>query len=192
MWRGMRSLLPLPCQVLQHATLPLCVTLPQVPEGVSDEVALLLGDILRYRVLPHVACRQRHFLHHGAAPCGHACSPAHLPSLTVFPCPLSTAFFCAENGGVGPGSRVVVVGCGPVGLLAVMVALHLGAAQVRSVCQRVRAASQRGQPCASTRLVHSVPRSARAGTTRQRPCRCTRLTASLSGWPLPSRLAPRH
>ena len=60
----------------------------QVPEGVSDDVALLLGDIL------------------------------------------STAFFCAEQGGVQPGQTVAVVGCGPVGLLAVLAAQHLGAGKV--------------------------------------------------------------
>lgn len=43
---------------------------------------------------------------------------------------LSTAFFCAEQGGVGPGCVVAVVGCGPVGLLAVMACQHLGAASV--------------------------------------------------------------
>lgn len=40
---------------------------------------------------------------------------------------LSTGFFCAELGGVEPGSVVVVVGCGPVGLMAVLGARELGA-----------------------------------------------------------------
>ncbi len=77
---------------IADATLATVSRLPpwaQVPDGVSDEEALLLGDIL------------------------------------------STAFFCAENGGVGPGKTVAVVGCGPVGLLAVQAALHLGASKVR-------------------------------------------------------------
>jgi threonine dehydrogenase-like Zn-dependent dehydrogenase len=60
----------------------------QVPPDVTDEEAVLLGDIL------------------------------------------STAFFCAENGGVQAGQTVAVVGCGPVGLLTVLAARHLGAVQV--------------------------------------------------------------
>lgn len=43
---------------------------------------------------------------------------------------LSTAFFCAERGGVGAGDTVAVMGCGPVGLLTVMAAKHLGAETV--------------------------------------------------------------
>ncbi len=61
----------------------------QVPAEVSDEEAVLLGDIL------------------------------------------STAFFCAERGEVGEGATVAVLGCGPVGLLAVLAAKHLGAGTVR-------------------------------------------------------------
>ena len=40
---------------------------------------------------------------------------------------LSTAFFCAENGGVSKGVATCVLGCGPVGLLAVQAARELGA-----------------------------------------------------------------
>jgi len=50
------------------------------------------------------------------------------------PCPslpcCSTAYFAAENGGIGPGSNVVVVGTGPVGLLAILAAQQLGASKV--------------------------------------------------------------
>ncbi len=60
----------------------------QLPDDVSDEAGLLLGDIL------------------------------------------STAFFCAERGGVGSGDTVAVLGCGPVGLLTVMAAKHMGAETV--------------------------------------------------------------
>lgn len=67
----------------------------QIPDGVSDEEGVLLGDIL------------------------------------------STAFFCAENAGLGaarpPGAPlpdVAVVGCGPVGLLACLAAKYLGVGQV--------------------------------------------------------------
>jgi threonine dehydrogenase-like Zn-dependent dehydrogenase len=38
---------------------------------------------------------------------------------------LSTAFFCARQGGISPATKTVaVVGCGPVGLLAVLAAKH--------------------------------------------------------------------
>lgn len=67
-------------------------TLAVVPDGVSDEEGVLLGDIL------------------------------------------STAFFCAEGGAIVEGESVVaVVGCGPVGLLAILAARHLGAARVFAV-----------------------------------------------------------
>ncbi|KAG2448675.1 hypothetical protein HYH02_006032 [Chlamydomonas schloesseri] len=46
---------------------------------------------------------------------------------------LSTAFFCAERGEVGDGATVAVLGCGPVGLLAVMAAKHLGASKIFAV-----------------------------------------------------------
>ena len=45
---------------------------------------------------------------------------------------LSTAFFCAESGNVGPRTSVVVVGCGPVGLLAVLACKQLGAPKVKN------------------------------------------------------------
>lgn len=46
---------------------------------------------------------------------------------------LSTGFFCAESGGVRPGNAVVVLGCGPVGLMAAVAARELGAARVLAV-----------------------------------------------------------
>ena len=46
---------------------------------------------------------------------------------------LSTGLFCAESGGVGAGSVVAVVGCGPVGLMCVLAARELGAEQVFAV-----------------------------------------------------------
>ncbi|MDP2958272.1 MAG: alcohol dehydrogenase catalytic domain-containing protein [Longimicrobiales bacterium] len=46
---------------------------------------------------------------------------------------LSTAAFAADLAGVGPGDLVVVVGCGPVGLLAVRAALGRGAREVIAV-----------------------------------------------------------
>lgn len=46
---------------------------------------------------------------------------------------LSTATFGAELAGVAPGDLVVVVGCGPVGLLAIRAALERGAREVVAV-----------------------------------------------------------
>ena len=46
---------------------------------------------------------------------------------------LSTAIFGAEMARVSPGDSVVVVGCGPVGLLAIRAALEAGAAQVFAI-----------------------------------------------------------
>lgn len=50
---------------------------------------------------------------------------------------LSTAFFCVDQGGVGPGDVVVVLGCGPVGLLAVLAARQRGAGQVSPTGDRL-------------------------------------------------------
>jgi threonine dehydrogenase-like Zn-dependent dehydrogenase len=63
-------------------------TLLPIPEGVSPEQALLLGDIY------------------------------------------STGFFCAEMAGVQPGGVYAVVGCGPVGILAILAAQQLGAEMI--------------------------------------------------------------
>lgn len=60
-------------------------TLVRVPEGVSEKLALLLGDIL------------------------------------------STGYFCAEQAEIRPGEVQVVVGCGPVGLMAIWAARKMGA-----------------------------------------------------------------
>ena len=40
---------------------------------------------------------------------------------------LSTGYFAAQSGGVGPGTTVAILGCGPVGLMASVAARHLGA-----------------------------------------------------------------
>ncbi len=63
-------------------------TLMKIPEGVSDQAALLLGDNL------------------------------------------STGFFCADMAQISSDSDVAVVGCGTVGLLAVMAAVAHGARRV--------------------------------------------------------------
>jgi threonine dehydrogenase-like Zn-dependent dehydrogenase len=46
---------------------------------------------------------------------------------------LSTGYHCALMGEVGPGAVAVVIGCGPVGLMAVLAAQELGAARVFAV-----------------------------------------------------------
>ena len=46
---------------------------------------------------------------------------------------LATGFHCAHQGEVGPGSTVAVLGCGPVGLLAVLAARELGAERVMAL-----------------------------------------------------------
>ncbi|HSN88835.1 MAG TPA: alcohol dehydrogenase family protein [Thermoanaerobaculia bacterium] len=46
---------------------------------------------------------------------------------------LSTAFFGAEAGGVGPGKVVAIVGCGPVGLMGVVSARELGAERIFAI-----------------------------------------------------------
>jgi threonine dehydrogenase-like Zn-dependent dehydrogenase len=45
----------------------------------------------------------------------------------------STGFFCAEMAGVGPGTICAVIGCGPVGLMAVAAARYLDAEEVYCV-----------------------------------------------------------
>ncbi|MEW5315939.1 MAG: hypothetical protein WDW38_007335 [Sanguina aurantia] len=76
----------------QYVRVPLAESsLVKIPDSITDEEGILLGDIL------------------------------------------STAFFCADNGCVSDGSSVAVVGCGPVGLLAIMASLHLGAEKVWAI-----------------------------------------------------------
>ncbi len=46
---------------------------------------------------------------------------------------LATGFYCAESAGVGPGLTAVVLGCGPVGVMAIVGARELGAERVFAV-----------------------------------------------------------
>ena len=46
---------------------------------------------------------------------------------------LSTGWFCAEQAGIEPGGIYVVLGCGPVGLCAILAARELGAEQMYAV-----------------------------------------------------------
>jgi len=39
----------------------------------------------------------------------------------------STGYFCADNAGIKPSSVYAVIGCGPVGLMTILAARHLGA-----------------------------------------------------------------
>ncbi len=60
---------------------------------------------------------------------------------------LSTAYCCAENGGIRPGDAVAVLGAGPVGLLAVQAAQLFGPAHVYAVdrvADRLRLAAELG------------------------------------------------
>ena len=66
-------------------------TLVEIPEGISREEALLLGDVL------------------------------------------STGYFCAKQADVKPGGAYAIVGCGPVGLMAVVAARELGANKVFAI-----------------------------------------------------------
>lgn len=66
-------------------------TLMNVPEGVTLEEGLFLGDIL------------------------------------------STGFFCAKQAGINPKNTYVVVGCGPVGQMAILGALEYGAEKVYAI-----------------------------------------------------------
>jgi threonine dehydrogenase-like Zn-dependent dehydrogenase len=76
----------------QYARVPLAdATLLKVPEGVTPEEALLLGDVF------------------------------------------STGFFGADSAGIRPDGVYAVVGCGPVGLMAVVGARELGAGRVYAV-----------------------------------------------------------
>jgi threonine dehydrogenase-like Zn-dependent dehydrogenase len=66
-------------------------TLVRLPDGVDEESALFLGDIL------------------------------------------ATGFFCAEMAEVAPGTVTTVIGCGPVGLFAVVAARELGAERIFAI-----------------------------------------------------------
>ena len=46
---------------------------------------------------------------------------------------LATGFYCAESGGVGAGDVVAVLGCGPVGIMAIVGARELGSESVYAV-----------------------------------------------------------
>ncbi|MGC4036309.1 MAG: alcohol dehydrogenase catalytic domain-containing protein [Chitinophagaceae bacterium] len=45
----------------------------------------------------------------------------------------STGYFCADNAGIKPGGIYAVVGCGPVGLMAIVAAKHVGAEKLYAI-----------------------------------------------------------
>jgi threonine dehydrogenase-like Zn-dependent dehydrogenase len=59
----------------------------------------------------------------------------------------STGYFCADNAGVNAKGAYVIIGCGPVGLMAVVAARHLGAEKlfaVDSIPERLQQAKSFG------------------------------------------------
>src|SRR4030095_14184517 len=62
---------------------------------------------------------------------------------------LPTAYFAAENACIPPGATVVVIGCGPVGLFAVLAAQLFGAAQVVAI-DRIPYRLARAAACGAT------------------------------------------
>jgi threonine dehydrogenase-like Zn-dependent dehydrogenase len=80
---------------------------------------------------------------------------------------LSTGYHCAVLARVGPGAIAAVVGCGPVGLMAVLAARELGAARVfaiDAVPERLALAIRLGgEPVALGEATPSVVREATGG-----------------------------
>ncbi len=73
---------------------------------------------------------------------------------------LSTGFFCAEWGGVKPGASVAVLGCGPVGLCAILAARSLGAERIfalDAVPERLEQARSFGAQAYDCRDTSAVP-----------------------------------
>jgi threonine dehydrogenase-like Zn-dependent dehydrogenase len=66
-------------------------TLVKIPEGITSDEALMMGDIL------------------------------------------STGFYCAKQAKIKPGETQVVIGCGPVGLMAVIGAKHYGSEKLYAI-----------------------------------------------------------
>jgi 2-desacetyl-2-hydroxyethyl bacteriochlorophyllide A dehydrogenase len=64
---------------------------------------------------------------------------------------LPTGYFAAENARITPGATVVVIGCGPVGLFAVLAAQLFGAAQVVAI-DRIPYRLARAAACGATAI----------------------------------------
>jgi threonine dehydrogenase-like Zn-dependent dehydrogenase len=72
---------------------------------------------------------------------------------------LSTGFYCAEQAGIKPTGTYVVVGCGPVGLMAILGAMEKGAATVfavDTVSARLSMAAQFGAATIDTGVVSAI------------------------------------
>ncbi len=80
---------------------------------------------------------------------------------------LATGWFGAESAGAAPGASVAVVGCGPVGLMAVVAARLLGAERVfacDTVAERLRLAAHfGGEPVAADEEAADLVRAASEG-----------------------------
>jgi threonine dehydrogenase-like Zn-dependent dehydrogenase len=74
----------------------------------------------------------------------------------------STGYFCADNAGIRPDQSYVIIGCGPVGLMTVIAAKHLGAENlfaIDTVPERLEMARQFGASplnAASTNIIDTV------------------------------------
>ncbi len=59
----------------------------------------------------------------------------------------STGYFCADNAGIKPGNVYAIIGCGPVGLMTIIAAKHLGAERlfaIDTIPERLNKAKQFG------------------------------------------------
>ena len=117
-------------------------TLERIPDAVSDEQALFVGDIL------------------------------------------ATGFFGAERAGIEAGDSVAVIGCGPVGLMAIMCARLLGAARILAVDMvpsRLEMAERLGAVPIDGRAVHSseAVKAATGGHGVDRAIEAVGLTATI-------------
>lgn len=124
----------------EHVRVPLAdSTLMKVPDGVSDAAALLLGDILSTGFF----CAEQAgvgTLGAGGRGAGVEPEPGGRPGAPSAP-PLTQ-----PDRGSG-GGTYVVVGCGPVGLMTILAARHLGAEElfaVDAIAERLAAAERLG------------------------------------------------
>lgn len=68
----------------------------------------------------------------------------------------STGYFCADNAGIKPGGIYAVIGCGPVGLMAIIAAKHMGAKKlfaIDRVPERLAMAEKFGATSLNTSMI---------------------------------------
>ena len=112
----------------------------QIPENVSDEEGILLGDILSTAFF----CAENAFGRPltvqpqgggaGAKTTTTGTSEDISARRSEMPFDSSTACTTSDDctsPGFGPPPAVLVVGCGPVGLLSILASKHMGGGQVR-------------------------------------------------------------